>query len=48
LLIVPLPGHTPGHVGLLVDAGTLLAGDASWPGDDLRVLQAHDPQLLSG
>ena len=31
LLVVPLPGHTPGHAGLLVDGETLLAGDASWP-----------------
>jgi N-acyl homoserine lactone hydrolase len=48
LLVVPLPGHTPGHVGLLVDGETLLAGDASWPGDELRVLGAHDPGLRPG
>lgn len=32
LLMVPLPGHTPGHAGLLVDDGArrwLLAGDAA-------------------
>ena len=38
--LVP-PGHTPGHAGLLVDGETLLAGDASWPGDELRVLGAR-------
>ena len=48
LLMVPLPGHTPGHAGLLVDGETLLAGDASWPGDQLRVLGAHDPGLSPG
>jgi glyoxylase-like metal-dependent hydrolase (beta-lactamase superfamily II) len=43
LLMVPLPGHTPGHAGLLVDGGTLLAGDtASWPDAELTVLRAHD------
>jgi len=45
LLMVPLPGHTPGHAGLLVEGDTLLAGDASFPGDDLRVLRAHDPSI---
>jgi glyoxylase-like metal-dependent hydrolase (beta-lactamase superfamily II) len=45
LLMVPLPGHTPGHAGLLVDGQTLLAGDASWPDDGLRVLRAHDPSI---
>jgi glyoxylase-like metal-dependent hydrolase (beta-lactamase superfamily II) len=45
LLMVPLPGHTPGHAGLLVDGETLLAGDASWPDDGLRVLRAHDPSI---
>jgi glyoxylase-like metal-dependent hydrolase (beta-lactamase superfamily II) len=48
LLVVPLPGHTPGHAGLLVDGETLLAGDASWPSDELRVLGAHDPGLRPG
>jgi glyoxylase-like metal-dependent hydrolase (beta-lactamase superfamily II) len=48
LLVVPLPGHTPGHAGLLVDGETLLAGDASWPGDELHVLGAHDPGLRPG
>jgi glyoxylase-like metal-dependent hydrolase (beta-lactamase superfamily II) len=31
--VVPLPGHTPGHVGVVVDCGAyrvLLAGDASY------------------
>jgi glyoxylase-like metal-dependent hydrolase (beta-lactamase superfamily II) len=48
LLMVPLPGHTPGHAGLLVDGETLLAGDATWSGGGLRVLQAHDPGLSPG
>jgi glyoxylase-like metal-dependent hydrolase (beta-lactamase superfamily II) len=43
LLMVPLPGHTPGHAGLLVEGETLLAGDASYSSDGLRVLRAHDP-----
>jgi N-acyl homoserine lactone hydrolase len=42
MIMVPLPGHTPGHSGLLVGRETLLAGDASSPGDGLRVLGAHD------
>ena len=44
LLMVPLPGHTPGHAGLLVDGETLLAGDAAELADssDLRVLLAHE------
>lgn len=42
LLIVALPGHTPGHAGLLVEKGTLLAGDAAVERDDVRVLGAHD------
>ena len=43
LLIVALPGHTPGHAGLLVDGETLLAGDAGEISDDrqLEVLRAH-------
>jgi glyoxylase-like metal-dependent hydrolase (beta-lactamase superfamily II) len=42
LLMTPLPGHTPGHAGLLVDGETMLAGDASFASDRLRVLGAHD------
>lgn len=33
VLVVPLPGHAPGHVGAFVQTGqgwTLLAGDAAW------------------
>jgi len=50
LLMVPLPGHTPGHTGLLVDGGMLLAGDATDVADsnDVRVLLAHDPALTGG
>ena len=40
--MVPLPGHTPGHAGLLVDGETLLAGDAAVVSDG-AVLGAHDP-----
>ena len=29
LRMVPLPGHTPGHSGLIVDERVLLAGDAA-------------------
>lgn len=29
LSMVPLPGHTPGHAGLLVDQRVLLSGDAA-------------------
>lgn len=29
LSMVPLPGHTPGHAGLLVDRRVLLSGDAA-------------------
>jgi glyoxylase-like metal-dependent hydrolase (beta-lactamase superfamily II) len=43
LLLVPLPGHTPGHSGLLVDQRLLLAGDAEAAPADLTVLRAHDP-----
>lgn len=48
LLMVPLPGHTPGHAGLLVEGETLLAGDASWSDPSLQVLRAHDPELRPG
>jgi glyoxylase-like metal-dependent hydrolase (beta-lactamase superfamily II) len=43
LLLVPLPGHTPGHSGLLVDRSLLLAGDAETAPRDVTVLRAHDP-----
>ena len=33
LLIVSVPGHTPGHAGLVVEDETLLAGDAIEPGE---------------
>jgi glyoxylase-like metal-dependent hydrolase (beta-lactamase superfamily II) len=42
MLMVPLPGHTPGHAGLLVDGETLLAGDAHDVPGDVIVLVAHD------
>lgn len=44
LLMVPLPGHTPGHAGLLVDGETLLAGDAGAISglDAVHVLRAHE------
>ena len=43
LRIVSLPGHTPGHVGLVVEDETLLAGDATDVGGFVgRVLRAHD------
>jgi glyoxylase-like metal-dependent hydrolase (beta-lactamase superfamily II) len=44
LLMVPLPGHTPGHVGLIVDAQVLLAGDAPDVPPGYVVLGAHDPK----
>ena len=44
LLMVPLPGHTPGHSGLLVDGKTLLAGDASSIPAGLVSLGAHDSE----
>jgi glyoxylase-like metal-dependent hydrolase (beta-lactamase superfamily II) len=42
LLMTALPGHTPGHAGLLVDGETLLAGDAAPDDTNVRVLRAHD------
>lgn len=43
LRLVPLPGHTPGHLGVLV-AGALLGGDAAHdPGE----LQALDPAVAA-
>ncbi len=43
LLMVRLPGHTPGHAGLIVEDETLLAGDATDVGGfGGRVLRAHD------
>jgi N-acyl homoserine lactone hydrolase len=49
LLLVPLPGHTPSHAGLLVrdDGRTLLlAGDAKdVPDGDFVVLTAHDDRV---
>jgi glyoxylase-like metal-dependent hydrolase (beta-lactamase superfamily II) len=44
LLVVPLPGHTPGHAGLLVERKILLAGDAKDLPAGLTVLRAHDSQ----
>jgi glyoxylase-like metal-dependent hydrolase (beta-lactamase superfamily II) len=45
LLMVPLPGHTPGHAGLIVEGETLLAGDATDVGGFAgRVLRVHDPE----
>ena len=41
LLMVPLPGHTPGHAGLLVEQKLLLAGDAEETPAGLTVLRAH-------
>ncbi len=41
MLIVPTPGHTPGHVSLLVDTGSqryLLAGDLSHDPADLAAV----------
>ena len=52
LVLVPLPGHTPSHAGLLVRDETrtlLLAGDAQIESEELLVLGAHDeraPTLL--
>jgi len=37
--VVPLPGHSPGHLGLVVDAGDhhiVLAGDAAFSLDQIR------------
>ena len=39
LVVVPAPGHTPGHLALIVDVGTsryLLAGDAGHRASDVR------------
>jgi glyoxylase-like metal-dependent hydrolase (beta-lactamase superfamily II) len=44
LLLVPLPGHTPGHSGLLVERRVLLAGDTETVPRDLAALLAHDPE----
>jgi N-acyl homoserine lactone hydrolase len=44
LLMVPLPGHTPGHAGLVVDGQVLLAGDAPDVPPGYAVLRAHDPK----
>jgi glyoxylase-like metal-dependent hydrolase (beta-lactamase superfamily II) len=43
LLMVPLPGHTAGHAGLLVERRVLLAGDADRPPGGFTALLAHDP-----
>lgn len=45
LLMVPLPGHTPGHAGLLVDGTILLAGDAPATPPGLVALKAHDDAI---
>ena len=45
LLMVPLPGHTPGHAGLLVDRTILLAGDAPTTPPNITALKAHDDAI---
>jgi glyoxylase-like metal-dependent hydrolase (beta-lactamase superfamily II) len=44
LLMVPLPGHTPGHSGLLVEGRVLIAADAPDTPPGFTVLRAHDPR----
>ena len=51
LLLVPLPGHTPGHLGLLVTDGGqpahLLAGDAGeLPPELERYCREHGVSVL--
>lgn len=48
LLIVPLPGHTPGHAGLLVGGRVLCAGDAQEVPEGLVALRAHDDGAPTG
>ena len=47
LEMMPLPGHTPGHAGLLVERRVLLAGDADDAPAGVIVLRAHDPEAGS-
>lgn len=44
LLMVPLPGHTPGHAALLVERRVLLAGDA---GHDARAFAATCAEIAT-
>lgn len=48
ILLVPLPGHTRGHVGVAVDTGRgwlLHAGDAFYLGSEIDPAQPHTPPL---
>ncbi|WP_194814342.1 MBL fold metallo-hydrolase [Nocardia sp. XZ_19_385] len=48
ILVVPLPGHTRGHVGVAVDTGNgwlLHAGDAFYLGSEIDPVRPHTPLL---
>jgi hypothetical protein len=45
--VVPLPGHTPGHVGLAVtDVATQARLKAAFSSPSVTVLPAHDPSVF--
>ena len=43
LLVLDLPGHADGHIGLLVEGRVLLAGDAGWGADLLPAADRMRP-----
>ncbi|MEU8898083.1 MBL fold metallo-hydrolase [Nocardia sp. NPDC048505] len=48
ILVIPLPGHTRGHVGVAVDTGDgwlLHAGDAYYLGSEIDPVRPHTPWI---
>ncbi|MEV0246219.1 MBL fold metallo-hydrolase [Nocardia sp. NPDC050712] len=48
ILVVPLPGHTRGHIGVAVDTGSgwlLHAGDAYYLGSEIDPVRPHTPLI---
>ena len=44
LILCPTPGHTPGHLSLVVDRAVLLGGDLAHTSEELRIVE---PELAA-